>query len=72
MQLIFMNASVFIVTPYCHPVLVKKGESSVRFVSFFLNFCPPVDGAKDPWACVLSLPERFVGDPASLACNIIF
>ncbi len=28
---------------------------------------PPVDGPKDPWRCVLSLPERFVGDPASLA-----
>ena len=29
--------------------------------------CPPVDGPKDPWPRVLSLPERFVGDPASLA-----
>ncbi len=28
---------------------------------------PPVDGPKDPWSHVLSLPERFVGDPASLA-----
>ena len=28
---------------------------------------PPVDGPKDPWPRVLSLPERFVGDPASLA-----
>ncbi len=45
----------------------------MRFVSF--NFfclgsylaCPPVDGLKDPWPRVLSLPERFGGDPASLA-----
>ncbi len=28
---------------------------------------PPVDGPKDPWPRVLSLPERFVGDPVSLA-----
>ncbi len=28
---------------------------------------PPVDGLKDPWPRVLSLPEWFVGDPASLA-----
>ena len=28
---------------------------------------PPVDGPKDPWPRVLSLPGRFVGDPASLA-----
>ncbi len=26
-----------------------------------------MDGPKDPWPHVLSLPERFVGDPASLA-----
>ena len=25
---------------------------------------PPVDGPKDPWPCVLSLPGRFVGDSA--------
>ncbi len=31
----------------------------------FLN--PPVDRPKDPWPRVLSLPEQFVGDPASLA-----
>ncbi len=30
---------------------------------------PPVDGPKDPWPRVLSLPERFVGDPASLALD---
>ncbi len=28
---------------------------------------PPVDGPKDPWPRVLSLPGRFVGDPASLS-----
>ncbi len=30
-----------------------------------------VDGPNDPWPCVLSLPERFVGDPASLARDSI-
>ena len=25
-----------------------------------------------PWPRVLSLPERFVGDPASLACDNIY
>ncbi len=30
---------------------------------------PPVDRPKDPWLRVLSLPGRFVGDPASLACD---
>ncbi len=45
----------------------------MRFVSFkkiclggYLG-CPPVDGPKGPWPRVFSLPERFVGDPASLA-----
>ncbi len=33
---------------------------------------PPVDAPKDPWPRVLSLPERFVGDPASLARDNIF
>ncbi len=33
---------------------------------------PPVDGPKDPWLRVLSLPGRFVGDPASLARENIF
>ena len=32
---------------------------------------PPVDGPKDPWLHVLSLPERFVGDPASQALDNI-
>ena len=27
---------------------------------------------KDPWPRVLSLPERFVGDPVSLACDNIY
>ncbi len=30
---------------------------------------PPLDGPKDPWPRVLSLPERFVGDPVALARN---
>ncbi len=55
-------------TLYCDvpgsPCLSKKGESSVWFVSF-------VDGPKDPWPCVLSLPECFFGAPASLACDKI-
>ncbi len=33
---------------------------------------PPVDGPKDPWPRVLSLPGRFVGDPASLARDNIY
>ncbi len=38
--------------------------------SFLLNFFY-LGGY--PWPCVLSLPERFVGDPASLARdNILF
>ncbi len=41
-----------------HPALVKKANQMSG---------PPVDGPKDPWPRVLSLPERFVGDPASLA-----
>ena len=49
----------------------------MRFVSFKI-FClgsylaaPPVDGPKDPWPRVLSLLERFVGNPASLASDNI-
>ncbi len=57
-------------TIYCDvpgsPCLSKKGESNVRFVPFKF-FYPPVDGPKDPWPCLLSLLERFVGDAASLA-----
>ncbi len=54
------------------PCLSKKGESNVWFVPFKIFYlggylaCPPVDGPKDPWPCVLSLPEWFVGDPVSL------
>ena len=33
---------------------------------------PPVDGPKDPWPRVLSLPEQFVGDPASLSRDSIY
>ena len=32
-----------------------------------MSIGPPVDGPKDPWPRVLSLPEWFVGDPVSLA-----
>ena len=59
------------------PCLSKKGESNVRFVPFkifylggYLAYCrsgPPVDGPKDSRPCVLSLPERFIGDPTLLA-----
>ena len=53
-------------TCQAHPVLVKKAN---QVCGSFLckKICPPVDGRKDPWPCVLSLHERFVGDPASLA-----
>ncbi len=33
---------------------------------------PPVDRPKDPWPHVLSLSERFVGNPASLSRDNIF
>ncbi len=33
---------------------------------------PLVDGPKDPWPGVLSLPGRFVGDPTSLARDNIY
>ncbi len=36
---------------------------------------PPVNGPKDPWPCVLSLPGAqggFVGDPTSLARDSIY
>ena len=44
------------------PCLSKKGQSNVRFVPFKFFY---------PWPRVLSPPERFVGDPASLARGII-
>ncbi len=31
-----------------------------------------MDGPKDPWPRVLSLPRRFIGDPASLARDNVF
>ncbi len=63
------------------PCLSKKGESSLWFVPFKICYLggylaclllpcrsgQPVNGPKDPWPRVLSLPEWFVGDPASLA-----
>ncbi len=55
-----------------HPVLVKKANQmcgSFLFKIFICRSGPPVDRPKDPWPRVLSLPERFVGDPASLACD---
>ncbi len=66
-------------TCQAHPVLVKKANQVcgsfllIFFLSRWLSSLsivrsgPPVDGPKDPWPHVLSLPERFVGDPASLA-----
>ncbi len=51
----------------------KLGGASIRRGAFIgdntVGGYPPVDGPKDPWPRhhVLSLPERFVGDPASLA-----
>ncbi len=40
---------------------------SFLFKMFGYRSGPPVDGPNDPWPRVLSLPGRFVGDPASLA-----
>ncbi len=59
----------YIVTCQAHPALVKKANQMCgSFLFKFLSmFGPPVDGPKEPWPRVLSLPERFVGDPASLA-----
>ncbi len=45
----------------------------VPFRNFYLGGYPTVAGPKNPWPRVLSLPERFVGDPVSLArVNILF
>ncbi len=52
----------YIVTCQAHPVLVK-----IKRIKCAVHSFPPVDGPKDPWPRVLSLPRRFVGDPASLA-----
>ena len=55
-----------------HPVLVKKANQMCGSFLFKISMSgPPVDGPKDPWPPVLSLPGRFVGDPASLARNNI-
>ena len=70
---------VYIVTCQAHPVFNSKIKANqVCDSCFFFNFClggyltgPPVDGPKDPWPHVLSLPGRFIGDPASLACDNI-
>ncbi len=52
-------------------VLVKKANQMCG--SFILKLIKSdYLGPKDPWPRVLSLPERFVGDPASLARDIIF
>ena len=60
-------------TCQAHPVLVKiRRIRCINTIRSFKIFGPPVDGPKDPWPCVLSLPERFVGDPASLASDNIF
>ncbi len=63
----------YIVTCQAHPALVKKVNQMCGSFLFFFQFSgPPVDRPKDPWPCVLSLPERFVGDPASLARDNIY
>ena len=60
---------VYIVTCQAHPVLVKKANH-VCGSFLFKIFCL---GPKDLWPRVLSLPERFVGDPVSLARdNILY
>ncbi len=41
------------------------------WLSSLLIFKGLMDGPKDPWPRVLSLPERFVGDPAPLARDSI-
>ncbi len=62
----------YIVKCQAHPVLVKSKANQVRsFKRLPCRSCPPVDGPKDPWPRVLSLPRWFVGDPASLACDYI-
>ncbi len=41
---------------------LSKNKANQVCNSFFLDFCPPVDGPKDLWSRVLSPPGRFVGD----------
>ncbi len=52
---------IYIVTCQAHPVLVKKANQMCGSFLFKILM--------DPWPCVFSLPGRFVGDPASLACD---
>ncbi len=73
------NVSIYCDVPGS-PCLSKKRriKCAVRSFKFFL--CrwlsslsgSPVDGPKDPWPRVLSLPERFVGEPVSLARDNIY
>ncbi len=44
--------TIYIVTCQIHPVLVKRVQCTVR---------PPVNGPKDPWSRVLSLPGALGG-----------
>ncbi len=52
----------YIVTCQVHPALVKRVQCTIRssFFNFFwvviTRFSPPVNGPKDPWLRVLSLP----------------
>ena len=66
--LLYCSENQYIVTCQAHPVLAKirRSKCAVR------PFGPSVDGPKDPWPRVLSLPGRFVGDPASLARDNIY
>ncbi len=50
-------------------LLIYKGLNvySIAYGKRLVRSGPPVDGPKDHWPRVLSLPGRFVGDPASLA-----
>ncbi len=57
----------YIVTCQAHPVLVKKANQ-VCGSFLFKKLCL----GSYPWPRVLSLPEWFVGDPASLARDSIF
>ncbi len=73
-----MSVFINIVMCQAHPALVKKAnqmcgsfllEAPLYTVAHEMSgatVCrsgPPVDGPKDPWPRVLSLPKRFVGDP---------
>ena len=60
----------YIMTCHANRVLVKIRRIRCAIRSFRSG--PPVDGPKDPWPRVLSLPGRFIGDPASLACDNMY